>query len=184
MLSLQPRWLSGSRLGCESHSSTFMAQLEMANSDIFPLEFKFTPISEAVFHTIQQVLYGRWSWMLEPGFLIRPTCVSRKKRSLTLLGLSNISSQYHPHSLKCKPFIPLNVTGSTERTNNAKGWEALGSILHHFSQLGHYLFPSSYCTSARDPICIPGRSPVESRPCREEKMEWDKDEGVMRARWR
>ncbi|MEQ2206824.1 hypothetical protein XENOCAPTIV_003377 [Xenoophorus captivus] len=35
----------------------------------------------------------------------------------------------------------LNVTASAERSIDAKGSEAPGSILHHFSQLGHIYPP-------------------------------------------
>ncbi len=40
-----------------------------------------------------------------------------------------------------------------------------------FLSIRAYLFPSSYCTSASHPICIPGKSPDESRPRREGKTE-------------
>lgn len=62
----------------------------------------------------------------------------KKKVSLAVQHLFPIS---HTFTLTYTPAIPLNVTGSAERSVDAKGSEALGSILHHFSQLGHIYSP-------------------------------------------
>ncbi len=71
---------------------------------------------------------------------MRHILVSQRK-SHTTQPQQHLSPISHTLALTYTPFIPLNVTGSAERSNKAKGWEALGSILHHFSQLGHYLSP-------------------------------------------
>lgn len=56
------------------------------------------------------------------------------------------------------------------RFTDAKGSQAWGSILHHFSQLGANLFPSSFIVHL--PMII---SPDESKPCREGETEFDEN---------
>lgn len=68
--------------------------------------------------------------------------------------------------------------------HRCQGFRGTAINITSFLSIRAYLFPSSYCTSASDPICILGNSPDESRPPREGKTEWEKDEareGEMRG---
>lgn len=65
----------------------------------------------------------------------------QKKVSHSTVSATPIPNITHTRTLTYTPVIPLNVTGSAERSIDAKGSEALGSILHHFSQLGHIYSP-------------------------------------------
>lgn len=93
----------------------------------------------------------------------------------------------HTLTLTYQPAFTLNVTASAERSIDAKGSEAPGSILHHFSQLGHIYSPPqtpSYYTSVSDPICIHGKFPGEWMPRGMGKTECDKHEGRREERIR
>lgn len=115
-----------------------------------------------------------WAWKLSSNHETHFS-FTKKKESLTQHSLSNTFPKYH--------------TLSVSHTSHPSKCHRLGRTLHRcqrfrgprinitsFLSIRAYLFPSSYCTSASDPICIPGKSPDESRPCGEGKTEWDKDE--------
>lgn len=73
---------------------------------------------------------------------MRHSLVSQKKgKSHTAQPQQHLSSISHTLARAYTQALALNVTDSAERFIDAKGSEALGSILHHFSQLGHIYSP-------------------------------------------
>lgn len=104
------------------------------------------------------------------GIIARRIFVLKRKKNVT-----------HIHARVQTPAIPPNVTGSAGFCQRFRG---PGINITSFLSIRAYLFPSSYCTSVSDLICIPGKPPDESRPWREGKTEWDKDEEREEARER
>lgn len=99
----------------------------------------------------------------------------RKKKSLSgcttpIPNITYIHTHVHTsHPSKC------HRLGRTLR--RCQRFRGPGINITSFLSIRAYLFPSSYCTSVSDPICIPGKSPDESRALEERKTEWDKDKG-------
>ena len=91
------------------------------------------------------------------------------------------------HSKCHVPAFPLNVTGSAERSIDAKSSEALGSILHHFSQLGYIYSPqvivhlwvilSAFLASLQMSRGLAGEGKTEIKMKRVEVREWERNKG-------
>lgn len=100
---------------------------------------------------------------------------TKKKKSLSgcttpIPNITYIHTHVHTsHPSKC------HGLGRTLR--RCQRFRGPGINITSFLSIRAYLFPSSYCTSVSDPICIPGKSPDESRAREERKTEWDKDKG-------
>lgn len=112
----------------------------------------------------------------------------RERKSHTAQPQQHLSPTSHTLALTYTPAIPLNVTSSAERSIDAKGSEALGSILHHFSQLGHIYSPqvivylrvilSAFLASLQMSQGPGGRGrQSEIKMKREEGREWERNEG-------
>lgn len=110
----------------------------------------------------------------------------RKKESRTA-SVTSVANITHTHS-HVHTSHPSKCHGLSRTLYRCQRFRGPGINITSFLSIRAYLFPSSYCTSASDPICIPHKSPDKSRPWREGKTEWDKDEERgekrMREKWR
>lgn len=94
---------------------------------------------------------------------------TKKKKSLSgcttpIPNITYIHTHIHTsHPSKC------HGLGRTLR--RCQRFRGPGINITSFLSIRAYLFPSSYCTSVSDPICIPGKSPDESRALEERKTE-------------
>lgn len=106
---------------------------------------------------------------------IRHILVSQRRVSHSVASVTTIANNTHANS-HIHTSHPSKCHRLSRTLRRCQRFRGPGINITSFLSIRAYLFPSSYCTSASDPICIPGKSPDKSRPWREGKTEWDKDE--------
>lgn len=123
------------------------------------------------------------SWNHETHF----SFTKKERVSHSTASVTTIANITHTHS-HVHTSHPSKCHRLSRTLHRCQRFGGPGINITSFLSIRAYLFPSSYCTSASDPICIPGKSPDKSRPWREGKTKWDKDEERgekrMREKWR
>lgn len=136
--------------GLEPDSSVkaFMAQVQTAHAAILPhSSFKLNASQKhrSVLYSVHSAGGETSSYSSRSGTVMLLSCEVSIKTVQAHFSFTKkkerVSNTYPRYRLARTPAIPLNVTGSAERSVDAKGSEAQGSILHHFSQLGHIYSP-------------------------------------------